>query len=249
MPIFTVDHNTITILAAGGTVTLDATLTDESYTIDGSATLTSSWTLTSTGTPPVVGTRFLVFYEADINLNGNTITVFGRDMTQGEAERPGMFMITWNGSDWDVQYYASGGKADGVFNAIYRSEVTIQQAELDALFTTTKQLIAAPSAGYGIIPIRAIARLNGAGDRTTNTDIVLCTAKTSEPVFRFPKVLAHAAGTYFAHAEELSAGATNPQMDAAQPLLAFCPVGNPSGGTASPLNIKVITYFQIELLT
>ena len=75
---------TYTMVAAGGSPTLDVTNPSVRYLLNGSATLLASYTFAETGTA-VSGMVYIVDYNATMTLNGNNITIFGRALTQAQA--------------------------------------------------------------------------------------------------------------------------------------------------------------------
>lgn len=72
----------------------------EFMTISGTATLSNSLSITSSYTPtcPVM---FVFVSMANINLNGNNITIFGTQLTQLQASNPFVVHATWNGTSWN----------------------------------------------------------------------------------------------------------------------------------------------------
>lgn len=75
---------TYTMTNAGAAVTWAVTDPTVRYILNGSATLAGSYTFAESGTP-VSGMVYIVDYNAQMTLNGNNITIFGRQLTQEEA--------------------------------------------------------------------------------------------------------------------------------------------------------------------
>ena len=102
MPII---HSTeeITLTAGGGTLNLDTTLPVRFYIVKGTATLTSNWTIQPSGTA-VEGMVYEFKYEADINLNGNTITLFGTAIPETLVDKTHQITAYYDGSDWQVNF-------------------------------------------------------------------------------------------------------------------------------------------------
>jgi len=102
MPII---HSTeeITLTAGGGTLNLDTTIPVRFYIVKGTATLTSNWTIQPSGTA-VEGMVYEFKYEADINLNGNTITLFGTAIPETLVDKTHQITAYYDGSDWQVNF-------------------------------------------------------------------------------------------------------------------------------------------------
>lgn len=75
------------------------------FTITGTPTLSNSLSITNTGNPvsPIVMT---FVSTAAINLNGNTVTIFGLSLTQTQASNPFTITVAWNGSSWQTPVLA-----------------------------------------------------------------------------------------------------------------------------------------------
>lgn len=71
------------------------------FTITGTPTLSNSLTITNSGNPvsPIVMT---FVSTAAINLNGNTVTIFGHSLTQTQASNPFFIVVAWNGTSWQT---------------------------------------------------------------------------------------------------------------------------------------------------
>lgn len=102
MPIL---YNTqlITLTAGGGTENLNTFANISLYIVQGSATLTSNWTIQSTGTL-TQGLLYKFKYEADIDLDGNTITFFGTTMPETLVDKSCEITAYYDGTDWEVNF-------------------------------------------------------------------------------------------------------------------------------------------------
>jgi len=96
----------ILLTPGGGTVNLPIFSPVTLYIVKGLSTLTSNWTIQSSGTP-VKGIEYRFRYEADVNLNGNTITVFGKTMPSTLSDKNCQITTYYDGSNWDVTFHAS----------------------------------------------------------------------------------------------------------------------------------------------
>lgn len=104
--------NIITITNAGGTDTIAVTdLITSIKLISTTITLSSSYTLTYSGTP-VLGTYFEIHYTCDISLGGNTVTIFGKTLSQEEANSNLFIIANWNGSSFDVAVLKDNGNSN-----------------------------------------------------------------------------------------------------------------------------------------
>lgn len=93
----------LTITAGGGTINYPLKSPASLYIITGTAVLTSNWTLQPTGTP-VEGMEFRFRYEADVILNGNTITIFGKELPSTLADKTHNITVYYNGTNWQVNF-------------------------------------------------------------------------------------------------------------------------------------------------
>ena len=101
-----------TITAAGGTDTVTVGDTVTSYTISSATiTLVASYALTYAGTPNI-GTYFEIYYNCDISLGNNTITILGKTLSQEEANSNLNIIAVWNGSSFDVAVLKDNGNSN-----------------------------------------------------------------------------------------------------------------------------------------
>ena len=104
MPIQNLIHEII-LTAGGGTENLAVSTPITLYIIKGTATLTSSWTIQPSGLP-TIGMQYNFKYEAGINANGNTITVFGNTMPIELYTKTHEITAYWDGINWEVNFIA-----------------------------------------------------------------------------------------------------------------------------------------------
>lgn len=130
MPIY---NNTqiITLTAGGGTENLDVYSPSNLYIIKGVATLTSNWTIQSSGTP-VQGLQYDFKYEAEIDLDGNTITIFGKTLPATLADKTHEITAYYDGVDWEVNF-----KVDVDENGSLPAEILSSYNEADKISLVT----------------------------------------------------------------------------------------------------------------
>lgn len=92
-----------TLTAGGGTIDLPTNSLTALYIIQGNATLTSNWTIQPQGTA-TAGMEYVFRYEADIDLDGNSITVFGETMPETLADKTHEITASYDGTDWEVNF-------------------------------------------------------------------------------------------------------------------------------------------------
>lgn len=102
MPILNTTH-TITLTAGGGTENLPMTSQATLYIITGTATLTSNWTIQPSGTA-ILGAEYRFRYQANIDLDGNDITIFGVTLPTNLADKTHEISCYYNGSAWEVNF-------------------------------------------------------------------------------------------------------------------------------------------------
>ena len=106
MPLFTFSQvykyaDTITLTTGGGTKNIAISANKTNYVIYGSGTLTSNWVIQPTGSY-LFGTEIYFQYKANITLNGNAITIFGRSLTEYEASSDMIIKGVYDGSSWNT---------------------------------------------------------------------------------------------------------------------------------------------------
>lgn len=113
MPVFN-NTQTIELTAGGGTISLDTADTVNLYIIEGTTTLTSNWTIQPIDTLSIltVGTIYNFKYEADITLDGNTITIFGKTLPPHLADKNMRITAYYNGSAWEVAFIPDFNQTD-----------------------------------------------------------------------------------------------------------------------------------------
>lgn len=93
----------IELTAGGGTENLDVVSSVSLYIITGTATLTSNWTIQPLGTP-VLGLKYEFKYQADIDLDGNDITIFGKTLPPHLADKKMQITAYYEGTNWEVDF-------------------------------------------------------------------------------------------------------------------------------------------------
>ena len=91
----------ITATSGGGTTSLPTYSAIAEYIIKGTVTLTSNWTIQPSGTP-IAGMQYDFKYEATLDLNGNTLTIFGETFPIELQDKTCEISCYWDGTDWDV---------------------------------------------------------------------------------------------------------------------------------------------------
>jgi hypothetical protein len=75
----------------------------QGYVVTGTATLTSSLTLQYSGTPAVtLGVLGYFYWNADVLLNGNTLTFFGVSVPQAYLNKGGLWVVYYDGTGYGV---------------------------------------------------------------------------------------------------------------------------------------------------
>ena len=92
---------TITLTAAGGTISLDVADDTTVYEIEGTATLGSSYIIQHSGTPEK-GDTYVFRYKANITIGVNTLTIFGYTITDVYALKDFQLTARYNGAGWDI---------------------------------------------------------------------------------------------------------------------------------------------------
>jgi len=97
-----------TLTAGGGTINLDTSKAYSTYIFDGTFTLLSNIVIQPDGTVSK-DMVFEIIFRTDIDLNGNTITLFGETITQDQISSYGTFKCIYNGSKWVIDYVPARG--------------------------------------------------------------------------------------------------------------------------------------------
>jgi hypothetical protein len=100
----------------GATLSLSADDGMRYYVIRGSATLTSSLTITGSGTPEA-GLAAMFYVDGDVDLNGNTFTLFGTSVPQSRLNRKCVWFVWYDGSVYLTALLPDLGAADGITTA------------------------------------------------------------------------------------------------------------------------------------
>jgi hypothetical protein len=110
---------TFTVVTGGGTDTITITDYINSYIVTSATiSLSSSYTINYSGSP-TLGTILRFNYAADIDLNGNTVTILGRQLSQEEANSNLFIIANWNGSTFDVAILKDNGNSNYATTATY----------------------------------------------------------------------------------------------------------------------------------
>ena len=95
----------LALTAGGGTHTLDSELPFTVYKVTGTVTLLANWVIQASNMG--VGQRFILKYEAVLDLNGSTLTIFGKTIDQGLADRDFYVDAIYDGSAWNTSILLS----------------------------------------------------------------------------------------------------------------------------------------------
>jgi len=179
-------YEQITLTAGGGTVNLKVDSLTPLYYISGTATLLGSWVIQpdpGSTNPLIKGMVCVIDYKAVITLGVNTLTLFGQAIPKEQALKPGTFICTYDGSDWNVTFAPTIGQnivygdnssitGDGTpsnplvaaSSSLLNGHVQLVQDDILNLLTVPFEMIAAPGTG------KAIHFLGGFGIFTAGTD-------------------------------------------------------------------------------
>lgn len=111
-----------TMDAAGAAVTWAADDTIQSYVLNGSATLVGSFTFAQSGTPQA-GMAYVVDYNAQMTLNGQNITIFGRALTQEEALKKFRLIAIYDGSAFQTWVLPETSMTGRFYNGVKTNTV------------------------------------------------------------------------------------------------------------------------------
>lgn len=140
MPILNTIHTEI-LTSGGGTINWDTILPIQLYIIKGTATLTSNWTIQPQGVVSE-GMVYNIKWEANIDLNGNTITIFGKPLPELLSNKTHEIICYYDGTDWEVNFIIDA-EEDGSINATYISNYNVADKEeiinIEASFETNEQ--------------------------------------------------------------------------------------------------------------
>lgn len=93
---------TITISSGGGTTNLPIDSSFSRYSVEGTATLAASVVIQSSGTP-ATGTEFRIFYNAELDFNGNTVTIFGLTVPVELQDKKLEIVSSYDGTRWNTK--------------------------------------------------------------------------------------------------------------------------------------------------
>lgn len=96
-------YKELEITAGGGSHNVDLSLPYSVYYIytSGSVTLTSSWTISDSGTPQK-GMEIHIRWRANVDLNGNSVTIFGWTLPSELSDKNFSIILYYNGSSWET---------------------------------------------------------------------------------------------------------------------------------------------------
>lgn len=89
------------LVAGGGALTAPVSDVTQEYLITGSATLAGSYTFAESGTVEA-GQMYVVHYNATMTLGGNSITIFGRVLTQEQALNKFVLVAIYSGTSFST---------------------------------------------------------------------------------------------------------------------------------------------------
>ncbi len=121
-----------TILAAGATKSFDVSENIEVYEIDangGAVTLLANMIFNSTGTP-IKGTKFTFEYGGGVTIGVNTLSFFGVALTAAQALGEMLITAYYNGSTWEVKFFADITSGLAEINGNNIVDATIANAKI-----------------------------------------------------------------------------------------------------------------------
>jgi hypothetical protein len=129
-------YKQLSLTSGGGTITLDAEEPFELFKVTGTATLAGSWVIQ--GSNLGVGQRFVLKYESVIDLNGNTITIFGKTIDQGLADRDFYIDAIYDGSAWNTSILLSFDSLPAISTSMIENSAITTAKILDDNVTNAK---------------------------------------------------------------------------------------------------------------
>ncbi len=127
------------ITSAGGTIVFPVEDWVDAYVLysTGSVSLSSSLTVSPSGTPQL-GMEYLIYYQADLDLNKNTLTVFGQDIPNEYSDRKCSIRCYYNGSTWEVSTSIDLANLPVISSDMIGSAVIVGDNIQDGSLTTSK---------------------------------------------------------------------------------------------------------------
>lgn len=112
------------LTAGGGTINLTTADEAQSYSFSGTATLAASYVIQPSGTP-YADQYYFLYWTAALTLSGNSVTIFGRVMTQQEALNKMTIICRYNGltAAWDVYFIPSAGITGRFYHGVTANTV------------------------------------------------------------------------------------------------------------------------------
>lgn len=123
-------YNEIELKAAGGSYSLAVTDNIQAYRIYGTATLVSNVTITVSGSPQK-GDKFVIFWDADVTLGGNTVTIFGKTLTATQAATQSYMIILYDGAAWKL-YILPDFEQSSIIDTVNISDDAVTKAKLNS---------------------------------------------------------------------------------------------------------------------
>lgn len=113
------------------------------YKLGGTGNLLGGITISSGGTP-VNGTTYTIYWNANVNLNGFSISIFGNTLTQEQAGRKSLMIFQYNGATWDFNVFIDQSDLPSMVSGM--DTITLNAAggvvTLDPALDTKLQVIA-----------------------------------------------------------------------------------------------------------
>lgn len=118
-------YNEYTITAGGGTIEVSPGDSGKYYIFSGTATLTNNWVVQYDPLYHISETKGMwleLIWQADVDLNGRSITILGNTLTQEQASATGRALFEYDGSNW--QMYWNNNQASTVETFTVTSSIT-----------------------------------------------------------------------------------------------------------------------------
>ena len=103
----------VTIAASTSSITVDLTDYTDVYRFTGTATLLGALTVSTSGTA-AKGDYFEIIYEANLDFDGNTVTILGTVLPEVLESVIGKISCYYNGSSWVVIFHPKADEAGWV---------------------------------------------------------------------------------------------------------------------------------------
>lgn len=163
--------NEIILTAGGGTSQLDTRSSATIYFITGSVTLAASWTISSTGTA-YKGQEFRLKYTGNINLGGNTITIFGQTVDSVLAGKDFEIRAIYNGATWDVNFIEPYTALTTTTDLTVTGDLTIANDGLFGASNTAGSVWVADGTNFNAVVLSGDATLHPSGSLSLKNAVV-----------------------------------------------------------------------------